>query len=181
MSIDQHGHLRIHIFIGLDKDPKFLADSMSATTSPEKAAEASVLVSGGFDPCQYEVEIYWSVKWNQIKLLLKAILKWLLQRDCGVRDRVDGGDPFQCQQQRQLLGRHVHQAARQRLPLSDIHFTGEHGSNFIVKHIGHFVLILSTVRRGRRGNSLPPGTQRCSQHSKSNRIRWFVSRKLYLS
>ena len=42
---------------GLDKDPKFLADSMSATTSPEKAAEASVLVSGGFDPCQYEVEI----------------------------------------------------------------------------------------------------------------------------
>ena len=40
---------------GLDKDPKFLADSMSATTSPEKAAEASVLVSGGFDPCQYEV------------------------------------------------------------------------------------------------------------------------------
>ena len=46
-------------FQGLDKDPKFLADSMSATTSPEKAAEASVLVSGGFDPCQYEVNESW--------------------------------------------------------------------------------------------------------------------------
>ena len=45
------------LFEGLDKDPKFLADSMSATTSPEKAAEANVLVSGGFDPCQYEVKV----------------------------------------------------------------------------------------------------------------------------
>ena len=40
---------------GLDKDPKFISDSMSAVTPPEKAAEAAVLVSGGFDPCQYEV------------------------------------------------------------------------------------------------------------------------------
>ena len=47
-----------------------------------------------------------------------------------MRDRVDGGDPFQCQQQRQLLGRHVHQAARQRLPLSDIHFAGEQRIKF---------------------------------------------------
>ena len=39
---------------GLDKDPKFISDSMSAVTPPEKAAESAVLVSGGFDPCQYQ-------------------------------------------------------------------------------------------------------------------------------
>ena len=39
---------------GLDKSPDLLANMMSAA-NPDKAAEADVLVSGGFDPCKYEV------------------------------------------------------------------------------------------------------------------------------
>ena len=43
------------IFLGLDKLPRFLSDTMLPTTSPEKTMEATVLVNGGYDPCHYEV------------------------------------------------------------------------------------------------------------------------------
>ena len=43
----------VDVFLGLDKSPKFLADTMLPNTSPEAAAKASVLVNGGFDPFQY--------------------------------------------------------------------------------------------------------------------------------
>ena len=42
-------------FSGLKQEPKFLYDSMSGASSPEKLAQSSVLVSGGYDPCQYKV------------------------------------------------------------------------------------------------------------------------------
>ena len=48
-------YLETNVSTGLDKDPKFISDSMSTSTPPEKAAESAVLVSGGFDPCQYQV------------------------------------------------------------------------------------------------------------------------------
>ena len=37
---------------GLEKSPKFMYDSMAAAVSPELTAESSVMVNGGFDPCQ---------------------------------------------------------------------------------------------------------------------------------
>ena len=52
----------LYILSGLDKDPKFISDSMSAVTPPEKAAESAVLVSGGFDPCQYQAVPSWHLK-----------------------------------------------------------------------------------------------------------------------
>ena len=42
---------------GLDKDPGLLANLMTAA-NPDKAAEADVLVSGGFDPCKYEASTH---------------------------------------------------------------------------------------------------------------------------
>ena len=42
---------------GLDKVPQFISDTMLPNTSPDKAAEASVLVNGGLDPCKYEVSL----------------------------------------------------------------------------------------------------------------------------
>ena len=37
---------------GLDTSPKYMYDSMSAAISPDLTAESSVMVNGGFDPCQ---------------------------------------------------------------------------------------------------------------------------------
>ena len=42
-------------FLGLEKSPKFLSDTMLPTISPEAAAAAAVLAAGGYDPCQFEV------------------------------------------------------------------------------------------------------------------------------
>ena len=38
------------LIVGLEGGPTFLADTMQPSTSPEVAAEAKVLVDGGFDP-----------------------------------------------------------------------------------------------------------------------------------
>ena len=52
------------IIVGLEGGPTFLADAMQPNTSPEVAAEAKVLVEGGFDawfvfisPCSLQVDI----------------------------------------------------------------------------------------------------------------------------
>lgn len=40
---------------GLEARFKFILDTMIPITSPDVAAQASVLVKGGFDKCQFEV------------------------------------------------------------------------------------------------------------------------------
>ena len=40
---------------GLEARFKFIVDTMLPITSPDTAAQASVMVKGGFDQCQYEV------------------------------------------------------------------------------------------------------------------------------
>ena len=43
-------HDCFYLIIGLEGGPTYLADTMKPDTSPEVAAEAKVLVDGGFDP-----------------------------------------------------------------------------------------------------------------------------------
>ena len=43
----------LQISLGLDKDPSLLSDTMTPNTSPQKAAGTTVLINGGYDPCQY--------------------------------------------------------------------------------------------------------------------------------
>ncbi len=40
--------------VGLDRDPKFLADSMSPATTVEATLDSSILVAGGYNACQYQ-------------------------------------------------------------------------------------------------------------------------------
>ncbi len=40
--------------LGLDRDPKFLADSMSPATTVEATLDSSILVAGGYNACQYQ-------------------------------------------------------------------------------------------------------------------------------
>ena len=53
----EHSYSVTSYFPGLKQEPKFLYDSMSGASSPEKLAQSSVLVSGGYDPCKYKVEL----------------------------------------------------------------------------------------------------------------------------
>ena len=40
---------------GLDKVPQFLRETMLPNIAPETAAQASVTINGGYDPCQHDM------------------------------------------------------------------------------------------------------------------------------
>ena len=44
---------------GLDKVPSILVDTMLPNVNPETAAKKSVIIHGGYDPCQYNVSQYY--------------------------------------------------------------------------------------------------------------------------
>ena len=48
---------KIDFITGLDKVPSVLVDTMLPNVNPETAAKKSVIINGGYDPCQYNVSV----------------------------------------------------------------------------------------------------------------------------
>ena len=62
----QAANLRPPVF-----SPRILVDTMRRYISPERLARASVLIHGGYDPCQYRVSLEKALKLGQSKISLQ--------------------------------------------------------------------------------------------------------------
>ena len=51
----KESHCSILNVSGLDKVPQFLRETMLPNIAPETAAQASVTIKGGYDPCQHDI------------------------------------------------------------------------------------------------------------------------------
>ena len=48
-----------YLILGLDKVPQFLSDTLRLPQlNPDTSAQSTVLVQGGYDPCQYDEVAY---------------------------------------------------------------------------------------------------------------------------